>query len=79
MRNRPVEMSELRLAHHEKMTARWKAGEFDDIYGKYTAKGVLMNPPPKEYVELGPRRHQRDSGVPPTQGLRLATSDRSPE
>ena len=45
------QISELRLAHHEKMTARWKAGEFDDTYGKYTAKGVLMKPPPKVYVE----------------------------
>ena len=45
------QISELRLAHHEKMTARWKAGEFDDTYGKYSAKGVLMKPPPKVYVE----------------------------
>ena len=45
------QISELRLAHHEKMTARWKAGEFDDTYGIYSAKGVLMKPPPKVYTE----------------------------
>ena len=44
------QISELRLAHHEKMTARWKAGEFDGTYGKYSPRGVLMQPPPKAYV-----------------------------
>ena len=46
--------AELRLAHQEKMTARWKAGIFDDLFGKYSPRGVLMNPPPKAYVDLRP-------------------------
>ena len=46
--------AELRLAHHEKMTARWKAGIFDDLFGKYSPRGVLIKPPPKAYVDLRP-------------------------
>ena len=38
-----------------KMTARWKAGEFDALYGPYGARGVLLRPPPKTYVE-GPAK-----------------------
>jgi hypothetical protein len=33
------------------MLARWKAGEFDAIYGKYSPRGMLMKPPPRNYVE----------------------------
>jgi hypothetical protein len=33
------------------MTAQWKAGAFDGLYGKYTPKGVVLTPPPKVYVE----------------------------
>jgi hypothetical protein len=31
--------------------ARWKAGEFDHLYGPYRAKGIVMKAPPKTYVE----------------------------
>ena len=34
-------------AHQKSMTARWKAGEFDGLYGRYNAAGVLLKPPPK--------------------------------
>jgi hypothetical protein len=37
------------------MTGRWQAGEFDHLYGPYAPKGVLMNPPPKIYVERSER------------------------
>jgi hypothetical protein len=40
------------------MTARWKRGELDHLYGKYTAKGALMLPPPKLYVDAR-RRHAK--------------------
>jgi hypothetical protein len=33
------------------MLARWKAGEFDAVYGKYSPRGVLLKPPVREYVE----------------------------
>jgi hypothetical protein len=44
-------LAAIRRAHAARMTARWKAGEFDGLYGKYTAKGVALAPPPKLYVE----------------------------
>ena len=52
---RMTRLAEIRRAHHEEMTARWKAGEFDHLYGKYRPQGVLMKPPPRTYVETGPR------------------------
>ena len=45
------DLAAIRRAHRERMTKRWKAGEFDGLYGKYTAKGVVLRPPPKIYVE----------------------------
>jgi len=44
-------IASLRKDHHAEMTARWQAGEFDHLYGKYAAKGRLMTPPPKAYRE----------------------------
>jgi hypothetical protein len=44
-------LSAIRRAHDARMTARWKAGEFDGVYGPYKAKGVVLSPPPKIYVE----------------------------
>jgi hypothetical protein len=35
----------------ERMTAKWKRGDFDHLYGPYDPRGVLMTPPKKEYVE----------------------------
>ena len=35
----------------QEMQARWKAGEFDGLYGRYKAAGVLLKPPLKIYVE----------------------------
>ena len=46
-----IERSVIRLVQSEEMTERWKAGEFDQLYGPYTPKGVLLKPPPKIYVE----------------------------
>ena len=45
------QLAAIQRAHAASMTGRWKAGEFDQLYGPYTAKGVLMKPPPKIYVE----------------------------
>ena len=44
-------LAAIQRAQLAKMTARWKAGEFDHLYGPYRAKGVLLSPPPKTYVE----------------------------
>ena len=35
---------------HDALTARWKAGEFDALYGPWRARGVLMQPPEKDFV-----------------------------
>ena len=48
------ELAALRRDYTQDMTARWKAGAFDQLYGPYRAKGVLMLPPPRVYVEEGP-------------------------
>ena len=45
------QLAEVQRAQAAEMTGRWKAGEFDQLYGPYRAKGVLMKPPPKIYVE----------------------------
>ena len=37
-------------ARNAEMTKRWQSGEFDGLYGKYDAKGVLMHPPERRYV-----------------------------
>ena len=46
-----MERSIIRHLQNEEMTARWKAGEFDHLYGPYTPKGVLIKAPQKVYVE----------------------------
>jgi hypothetical protein len=43
---------EQRRERFNAMTARWKAGEFDGLYGKYKTSGVVLKPPPQIYVEL---------------------------
>jgi hypothetical protein len=48
---RLTELTAIRLVQSEEMTARWKTGEFDHLYGPYAPKGVLMKAPPKVYVE----------------------------
>lgn len=48
-RERLVEQLEERKARHDALVARWKSGEFDGLYGKWSARGVLMRPPPKEF------------------------------
>ena len=50
-KDRIIRGREIRHAHHEKMVARWQAGEFDQLYGPYRPKGVLLKPPPKTYAE----------------------------
>ena len=44
-----LEEAEARTAE---MTARWKRGDFDHLYGKYSARGALMQPPPLAYMDL---------------------------
>ena len=48
---RATYIAELRKEHHAEMTARWKASEFDHLYGKYASRGVVMKPPPRIYVD----------------------------
>ena len=48
---RIAELAAIRRAHTARMTERWRAGEFDGLYGKYVAKGVVLTPPPNVYVE----------------------------
>jgi hypothetical protein len=48
---RIVDALELGIERAKEKEARWKAGEFDHLYGRYSPKGVLMKPPPKIYVE----------------------------
>ena len=54
--DRATRIAELRKEHHAEMTARWKAGEFDHLYGKYAKQGRLMKPPPRQYQEYGQKR-----------------------
>ena len=49
-------LAAIQRAQEAEMTGRWKAGEFDLLYGPYRPKGVLLKPPPKIYVE----RPERD-------------------
>ena len=48
---RLMDITTIRLMQKTEMTERWKAGEFDHLYGPYAPKGVLMKAPPKIYVE----------------------------
>jgi hypothetical protein len=49
------QLAAIQTAHTAEMTERWKAGEFDHLYGPYRPKGVLMKPPPKIYVDAPER------------------------
>lgn len=59
----PIELQRMRIeaamadrrAKDEAMTARWKAGVLDHLYGKWRAKGALMMPPEKVYRENAPK------------------------
>ncbi len=44
-------LAAVKQAHARRMTEKWKQGELDELYGKYSAKGVVVAPPPKVYVE----------------------------
>jgi hypothetical protein len=37
-------------AKERELTKRWKAGEFDDLYGKFKHHGVLKQPPPRDFA-----------------------------
>jgi hypothetical protein len=50
-RERIVARIEERQAVHKAMVVRWRAGEFDHLYGKFKPAGVILQPPPKIYVE----------------------------
>jgi hypothetical protein len=56
------ELAAIQRAQAARMTARWKAGEFDQLYGPYRAKGVLLEPPPKVYVERPAKRGAKGAG-----------------
>jgi hypothetical protein len=38
-------------AREKDMTERWKAGEFDQRFGKYRPGGVLKHPPVRQYTD----------------------------
>ena len=38
------------LARQKDLTRRWKAGEFDALYGKFKSKGVWKQPPPRTFA-----------------------------
>ena len=44
-----VELLEVRKAAHLALVARWKAGEFDALYGKWRACGVVLAPPARVF------------------------------
>jgi hypothetical protein len=56
------QLAAIQRAQFAKMTARWKAGEFDLLYGPYKPKGVLLKPPPKAYVERPAARRAKGAG-----------------
>ncbi len=56
------ELAAIQRAQFARMTARWKAGEFDQLYGPYAAKGALLKPPPKAYVETPVNRGVKGAG-----------------
>ena len=47
--------SDLLLAEAEarsaEMRERWRAGQFDDLYGTFRSRGVLKHPPDRPYAE----------------------------
>jgi hypothetical protein len=49
------EQSDLMLAQAQDierdMTKRWKAGEFDRLYGKFKPQGIWKHPPERQYTE----------------------------
>ena len=44
-------ITSIKQNYHAAMTARWKAGEFDGLFGAFKTRGVMLKPPPKIYVE----------------------------
>ena len=46
------DISNIRQNYQDAMTARWKAGEFDHVFGPYHPRGVMLKPLQKIYVEL---------------------------
>jgi hypothetical protein len=45
------QLAAIQRAKAVEMTTRWKAGEFDQRYGPYRPKGVMLKPPIKIYLE----------------------------
>ncbi len=48
---RAEKLMQLHREFDEAMTERWKAGSLDHLYGKWTPKGALLQPPAKGFVE----------------------------
>ena len=46
-----TEISKLRAAESREKMKLWRAGAFDEAYGRYHTRGVMQLPPPKVYVE----------------------------
>ena len=45
------DITSIKKNYHAAMTARWKAGEFDGLFAPFKAGGVMLKPPPKNYVQ----------------------------
>jgi hypothetical protein len=50
-REQMLAIIEKRMAKQREKINLWKAGAFDDLYGKYKRYGVLKYPPEKRFVE----------------------------
>jgi hypothetical protein len=48
---RIAEARRIKADYARRMAERWKAGEFDHLYGKYKAHGVLIAPPVRAYLD----------------------------
>jgi hypothetical protein len=45
------EIAKLRAAESREKMKLWRAGAFDEAYGRYHTRGVMKPPPPQVYVE----------------------------
>ena len=48
---RSEKIMEIRNAFEREMTERWKSGGLDTLYGKWSPKGALLNPPKREFED----------------------------
>ena len=54
-------LAHIRRAHDSYMLRLWKAGALDQAHGPFRARGVVLKPPLKRYVE-GPAKKTKNRG-----------------